>query len=123
MQLVIWMGEYSFHTEEVDGVEVAGILFDAKSGLFYEFQNPDDHDDWERFKDPRTGDVITNDSKIQRMMSDILRGQPRATVPADQWAEFRTDYIEADQKRFDQWESAWKQMAQEDPRFEGSANA
>jgi hypothetical protein len=114
---------HPFHTEEVDGVEVAGVLFDAKSGQFYEFQSPQDHDDWERFEDPRTGDVITNSSKIERMMSDILRGQPRATVPAEQWADFREDYAGADRKKFDQWKSDWERMAEKDPRFEGSANA
>jgi len=117
------MAEFPFYTEEVDGFEVAGVMFDAKTGRFYEFQPPEDHDDWERFEDPRSGDVITNSSKIERMMSDILRGQPRATVPADQWAEFRKDYIGAEKKKFDQWESAWEQMAEDDPRFEGSANA
>jgi len=114
---------YSFHTETIDGVEVAGVLFDAKSGLFYEFQDPEDHDDWERFEDPRTGDVITNSSKIERMMADILRGQPRATVPAERWAEFREDYTGAERKQFSQWKNAWESMAADDPRFEGSANA
>lgn len=117
------MREHPFHTEEVDGVEVAGVLFDGETGRFYEFQNPDDHDDWERFEDPRSGDVITNQSKIERMMADILRGQPRATVPAEQWADFRADYIGAESKKFDQWESSWKQMAEADPRFEGGATA
>lgn len=114
---------YPFHTAVVDGVEVVGVLFDATTGGFYEFQAPADHDDYERFVDPRTGDVIVHESEIAKMMADILRGQPRATVPAAEWAEFRADYVAADAADYDAWSDRWHELAAADPRFEGGVES
>jgi hypothetical protein len=111
--------DYPFHTAVVDGLEVVGIMFDASSGGFYEFQNPDEHDDYERYRDPRTGDVITYDSTLQRMMAQVMSGRPRATVPADEWAKFRKQYRQADDTDYDAWATRWREMADADPRFDG----
>jgi len=111
--------DYPFHTAVVDGLEVVGIMFDASSGGFYEFQNPDEHDDYERYRDPRTGDVITYDSTLQRMMAQVMNGRPRATVPVDEWATFRTQYRQADDADHDAWATRWREMADADPRFDG----
>lgn len=109
---------FPFHTAVVDGLEVVGVMFDASSGEFYEFQNPEEHDDYERYRDPRTGDIITYDSTVQRIMADVMSGRPRATVPADEWAAFREQYCAADEADHDAWTSRWREMADADPRFD-----
>jgi len=114
--------DYPFHTAVVDGHEVVGVMFDASSGGFYEFQNPADHDDRERYRDPRTGDVITYDSTIQRVMADVMNGRPRATVPADEWTAFRDQYCAADDADHDAWASRWRELADADPRFDGGVD-
>lgn len=110
---------FPFHTAVVDGLEVVGVMFDASSVGFYEFQNPEEHDDHERYRDPRTGDKIAYDSTIQRIMADVMSGRPRATVPADEWAAFREQYCAADEADYDAWASRWREMADADPRFDG----
>ena len=117
------MSSYPFHTAVVDGVEVAGVLFDSQNGKFYEFQDPDSHDEYEKFVDPRTGDVLAHGSKTEQLMADILRGQPRATVPADEWEQFRETYRTAESDDFGAWADQWRSMAEADPRFEGGATA
>ena len=114
--------DYPFHTAVVDGLEVVGIMFDASSGEFYEFQNPERHDDYERYHNPRTGDEIVYDSTVQRVMADIMNGRPRATVPADEWAAFREQYCEADEAAHDAWASRWREMADADPRSDGGVD-
>jgi len=115
--------DYPFHTAVVDGLEVVGVMFDASSGGFYEFQNPEEHDDYERYRDPRTGDVVTHDSTIQRVMADVMNGRPRATVPADEWVAFREEYCEAGEADHDAWASRWREMADADPRFDGEVDS
>jgi hypothetical protein len=114
---------YPFHTAAVDGVEVVGVMFDSSSGRFYEFADPETHEIREQYCDPRSGDVISYDSEVERMMADILNGRPRATVPATEWADFRADYVGADDADYDAWADQWESMAEADPRFEGSATA
>ena len=115
--------DYPFHTVVVDGLEVVGVMFDASSGGFYEFQDPQEHDDYERYCDPRTGDTITYDSTIQRVMAGMMSGRPRSTVPADRWAAFREQYCEADEADHDAWASRWREMADDDPRFDGGRDS
>ena len=110
---------FPFYTAVVDGLEVVGVMFDASSGEFYEFQNPEEHDDYERYRDPRTGNIITYDPTIQRLMAGVINGRPRATVPADEWAGFREKYCEADEADHEAWASRWREMADADPRFNG----
>jgi len=114
--------DYPFHTAVVNGLEVVGIMFDASSGGFYEFQNPEEHGDHERYRDPRTGVVVAYDSTIQRVMANVMNGRPRATVPADEWAAFREQYCEADEAAHDAWASRWREMADADPRFDGGVD-
>jgi len=90
------MSEFPFHTAVVDGVEVVGVMFDSSSGRFYEFADPDTHNDRERYIDPRSDDVITYGSDVERMMADILNGRPRALVPATEWSNFRAEYLNAE---------------------------
>jgi hypothetical protein len=111
--------DYPFHTDVIGGLEVAGVMFDASSGGFYEFLNPEEHDDYERYRNPRTGDVVAYDSTVQRIMADVMNGRPRATVPADKWAAFREYYSEADKADHDAWASRWRKMADSDPQVDG----
>lgn len=111
--------EFAFHTAVVDGVEVAGVVFNPKDGLFYEFQDPETHDDYERVVCPRTGDVLTWGSDVERMFGEIMSGHVRATVPAAEWAAFRVEYIAADDPRHEEWADAWRELSHADDRFEG----
>lgn len=112
-----------FHSAEVDEVDVVGVMFDGSTGQFYEFQDPETHDDRERYEDPRSGDVIVYGSRVERMMGDILNGRPRATVPVDEWSDFRDDYVSAPTEDYDSWSEKWKAMAEADPRFDGGVEA
>lgn len=113
---------FPFHTAVVEGVEVVGVMFDGSSGRFYEFQNPADHDEYERYVDPRSGEEIVYDSSVQRMVADIMNGRPRATVPAAEWASFRAEYLDADEADYDMWADRWEGIAASDPRFEGGVD-
>lgn len=110
---------YDFHTAEIDGVEVAGVAFSATDGAFYEFQDPDSHDNWQRLVCPRSGDTITHSSRVEQMMGEILGGAIRATVPAEKWAEFRDDYVNAEDDDYERWADAWREMSHADPREDG----
>lgn len=110
------------HTDVVDGVEIVGVLFNSSDGLFYEFQDPDGHDAYARFECPRTGEVIENSSKVEMLMGDVLSGHVRATVPLDQWVDFREYYVDADGADHERWTSMWEEMAENDPRFEGGVD-
>jgi len=100
--------DYPFHTTadahdktEFDKPQV-GIMFMAGSGQFYEFQNPEHHDDYERYVDPRTGDVVTFDGPLDRAKRVALGGCVRSIFPADQWADFRETYVNADSDRLNE---------------------
>lgn len=112
------MSEFPFHTAVVDSVEVVGVMFDSSSGRFYEFADPDTHNDRERYIDPRSDDVITYGSDVERMMGDILNGRPRALVPATEWTNFRAEYLNAETEDFGAWADRWREMAESDPRFD-----
>lgn len=109
----------SFYTETIDGVEVAGVVFNPKDGGFYEFVDPDEHDNWQRVEDPRTGEVLTWSSRIEEMMGEILSGHVRATVPADEWVSFREEYVEADEAEYETWSDRWMEISHADSREEG----
>lgn len=102
---------YPFHTAVLDGREVAGILFNPRDGEFYEFQDPETHDDYERYEDPRTGKVLTFDGNLQRLMAQVRSGHVRAPVEAEEWAEFREGYIGAEQADYEAWRERWEAMA------------
>ena len=104
------------YSDMVDGVEVVGILFKADDAKFYEFQDPDTHDHVEKLVCPRSGDTITHDSQIESMMCEIM-GAVKATVPREQWMEFREIYVEADEHDFGLWTEKWDEMKEADPRF------
>lgn len=105
------------HTAEIENVEVVGILFDPTEAQFYEFQDPDSHDRYEKLVCPRTGDEIVNRNRIEEMMGEIISGRIKATIPIEQWKEFREMYVEADEHDFDAWKSKWEDMQEADPRF------
>ena len=105
------------YTETVDNCEVVGVLFNPQDGRFYEFQDPKSHDHFELLKCPRSGETIINRSRIEQMMGEIINGYVKATVPIDNWLEFREMYLEADKGDFDGWSDKWREMAANDPRF------
>lgn len=104
------MSEYDFHTAVIDGERVAGVMFVAGTGQFYEFQDPDTHGEYEKFVCPRSGDVLTNSGEGDRLVGRVLGGRVRAMVAADKWADFRARYVGADEERTDAWVSEWKRM-------------
>jgi hypothetical protein len=88
--------EYEFHTGELDGIEQTAVCFLPGSGLFLEFQNPGNHDEWAKFQCPRTGKVVTYNGTLDKAKKVALGGHVWGSVPADRWQQFRTEYINAD---------------------------
>lgn len=107
------------YTDTLDGEEVVGVLFDPQDGQFYEFADPSDHDKVERVVCPRTGDVLEWESVTERMMGEIMSGHLRATVPVDEWRDFREDYIDAEDDEFGEWADRWREISRADSREEG----
>lgn len=106
------------YTEEVEGHEVVGVLFNPKNGKFYEFQDPDTHDKWCQLECPRSGDVLEFDNFGQEAIAVAVNGYLKASIPVDNWMEFRDLYLNSDEGEFDGWSEKWREMAREDPRFE-----
>lgn len=104
------MPDYDFHTGEVDGETVAGVMFVAGNGQFYEFRDPETHDEFEKYVDPRTGDVLTHDGPVDRAFKSFLGGRVRALIPAEDWAELRETYLDADEDRLDRVQEQWKEV-------------
>lgn len=88
--------KYPFYTEIVEGEEMAGIAFNPNNAKFYEFQDPDTHDDYAYWVCPRDRDEITHRSFHNYMMSRLMINI--ANLNAKEWAEFREEYINADDK-------------------------
>lgn len=101
--------DYPFHTDTIDGQSMCGVMFVAGSGQFYEFQNPENHNDYERMKDPRTRDVLTHDGPTDRALKTVMGGRVCAVVPAEEWADFRETYVNADSDRLDDVQAQFKE--------------
>lgn len=104
------MTDYPFHTDEIDGEVVVGVMFVPRNGRFYEFQDPETHDDYERFVDPRSGDVLTHDGPFGEVLSAALSGGMKALVPADKWADFRETYVDAPDDADRTWRNEWQRI-------------
>lgn len=104
------------YTKEVEGTEVVGIMFVPSDAQFLEFQDPDSHDEFCQLRDPRSGETKNYTSRLELMMADAM-GCIRASIPVEQWMEFREMYVEADEHDFEEWEEQWQKMMEEDPRY------
>lgn len=102
--------DYDFHVGEVNGRIVAGVLFISGNGKFYEFTNPETHDDYAKFVNPRTDEEMIYNNSLDQSVKSVMGGHIRAKIPADEWAEFRADYIEADEEKTGEWEGAWSEL-------------
>lgn len=94
---------YPFYTQRVDGELLTGVLYVANTGRFYEFQNPDNHTKRALFVDPRDGSEIYYANTIDQDVKSAIGGHVRGKVPAEKWAEFREDYMNATAEDFGDW--------------------
>lgn len=101
---------YPFHTAVVEGREVCGILFNPNDGRFYEFQNPETHDKYAKYTDPKSGISINHDTILNHAIGTAHGGLIREHVNADEWAEFREMYVNTDEKDISRWCAKWRSL-------------
>lgn len=96
-------GSLPFHAERVDGELVVGVLYIGNTGEFYEFVDPDTHDKYAVWENPRTGEEMVYKHKVDASVKATMGGHIRATIPADEWDEFREDYLNASGGEIGEW--------------------
>ncbi|WP_135666839.1 hypothetical protein [Halorhabdus rudnickae] len=98
---------FPFYTEVVDGELKTLVLFIPSTKKFYEML-PEGHEDIDpdasrTLKDPRSGDIFTySTSFVERQMQKVHGNHCVGTVDAERWADFREDYLEADETDIDE---------------------
>lgn len=102
--------EYPFYTERIDGEKHGGVLFIAGNGRFYEFVDPDEHELYALFVDPRDGERVEFTDILDKDIKGAFGGHLYVNAPADEWMEVRETYLEAESiERFrDKSGEAWE---------------
>lgn len=106
------------YSQEIDGHEVVGVMFNSRNGELYEFQDPETHDDYERVVCPRTGEEISFEGEGNRLMGMMRSGHKRITLPIEPYKELREKYVGMDEVDYEWMLEAWVEMAENDPREE-----
>lgn len=96
----------SFYTEEVDGKEMVGVAHRSRDAQFFEFVNPDEHNDYERLRNIKTGDLVVFDNVGEKLMADMLAGYDRYLVEADEWAEMKEELLSVDEEKWEAYSEA-----------------
>jgi len=98
------------HSRVVDGQELVGVLFVSGNGKFYEFVDPQVHDEYAKFRDPRSGDTMVYSSTLDKSVKSVMGGHIRAKIPKGEWMEFRESYLNADSEQTEQWQQKWESL-------------
>jgi hypothetical protein len=101
--------EYPFPTDTDDGCTFTLLCFNHASGQWYEFVPPEQHDDYLRLRDPRTGETISFSSRLNKMKRMAVGSIIVGPADADKWADLRATYLDHNEP-FEQYEQARKQL-------------
>lgn len=106
--------EYPFHTGVTEeGETIMGVLFRTSDGEFFEFVNPDTHDQYAKYRSPRTGETITHESKVNHLMGKVMGSIIREYMTAERWLEFREQYVNAGDSELGEWRETWREITSE----------
>jgi hypothetical protein len=112
--------DYDFHTGvDDDGIAKTAVCFLPGSGLFLEFQDPETHDKFAKFKCPRTGKVVTYDGRMNEAIKSCMGGHIRAIVPAERWTSFREEYLQADNESHEYAREKMQELTEDPPAKAG----
>lgn len=108
--------EYPFHTEQVEDELLCGVAFQAGTGRFYEFVDPDEHDEWLKLRDPRDGKELTFDGRIDlTWRGNCVSGLIMSKFDAQKWAEYREIYVNSSESDNERWRDMWDDIHSMNP--------